>query len=253
MNLGLKNKTALVTGGNKALGKSISLALDQEKTRLIIAAREAELARDFLSPNAGHLFFDVDLMKDTGPDELLTFIRQNNATPDIAVHNLGGAMGVRETFCDAKQWEEVWHFNLGICHELNCNLIPKMQEQQWGRVIHLSTLSTVSYEGNAAYVSAKCALDGYVKSMSKQVSSSNVIISAVAPGIIDFEGRFFNKMSKEQPDFVEKFYDNHLPIRRTATAEEVANMIVYMCSEKNSYMPGSIVRIDGGGSFTWQT
>jgi 3-oxoacyl-[acyl-carrier protein] reductase len=121
-----------------------------------------------------------------------------------------------------------------------------MVERRWGRIVHLSALSTNTYQGNPAYVSSKCALEAYVKSISREVSRHNVIVSAVAPGAIAVEGRYFAKIAKEDPAALKKYLDDHLPIRRLGTPEDVAGAAAFLCSEQASYMAGAVVAVDGG-------
>jgi 3-oxoacyl-[acyl-carrier protein] reductase len=141
----------------------------------------------------------------------------------------------------------VWQYNVGIAHELNRALIPAMVERKWGRVVHLSTLSTTTYNGYTAYVSAKCALNGYVKAVNREVSKYNVVMSAVAPGAIYVEGRYFARIMKEDPAALEDYFKNSMPIRRLGRAEEIAPVVAFLCSEQASFMSGAIVGIDGGG------
>src|SRR5260370_29281246 len=122
-----------------------------------------------------------------------------------------------------------------------------MGERRWGRVVHLSALSTATFNGYSAYVSAKLALNGYVKTISREVAKDNVIVSAVAPGAIYSEGRFFAKLTMENPAALEQYFDNHLPTRRLGTAADVAAGTAFLCSEHASFMAGAIVGIDGGG------
>jgi 3-oxoacyl-[acyl-carrier protein] reductase len=248
MKLGIENKIALVTGGSKNIGKFIAKSLALEGARLIIVSRDTESIRDEMQiDDEQHFFYNVDLMSVDGPGLLIQFIKDNDCWPDIAIHNLGGGLNIRDTFSNTGDWEKVWRYNLGIGHELNCALLPKMIEKGWGRVVHLSTLATVTCEGNAAYLSAKCALEGYVKRVSRDVSGHNVIMNAVAPGLVEIEDRYFSQIAKKDPEFIENYYDNHLPIRRMCQPEEVGNLVAFMCSEHSAYMPGAIVRIDGGG------
>jgi 3-oxoacyl-[acyl-carrier protein] reductase len=165
----------------------------------------------------------------------------------MVVHNLGGSAGVFDIMAPATDWAKVWHFNVGICQELNRKLLPEMIQQKWGRVVHISTLSTTTYNGYAPYVSAKCALNGYIKTLSRHVARHNVVVSAVSPGAIFSEGRHFARLQKEDPAQLEKYFDEHLPSRRLGTAEDVATAVTYLCSEQASFLAGAILPVDGGG------
>ena len=110
-------------------------------------------------------------------------------------------------------------------------------ERHWGRVVHLSTLSTTTFNGYSAYVSAKLALNGYVKTMSREVAKDNVIVYGHHAGTIYSEGRFFAKLTRENPAALDQYFDNHLPTRRLGTGEDVAAVTAFLCpSTPNSWL-----------------
>ena len=238
----------MVTGSSRGLGKGIAIGLAQEGARLILVARSkgelTKLKLELPNPDSHHVFA-IDLMTEDGIDELTRSIRPLGNL-DIIVHNLGGSAGVRETFAPAADWKKVWDFNVGICLEINRIFVPPMTERRWGRIVHLSTLSTSTHNGAAPYVSAKCALDSYVKSLSREVSHHNVIVSAVAPGAIALEGRYFDKIMKEDRASADEYFKQHLPIQRFGTAQDVASSVAFLCSEQASYLAGAILAVDGG-------
>jgi len=250
MNLELQNRLALVTGASRGIGKAIAIELAREGATVVLVARTAEALEAVRQELPGgaqkHHAIALDLTTEDGPSVLAAKI--NDIGPlDIIVHNLGGSHGVFKTFASAADWMKVWHFNVGIGHELNRLLIPAMIDRGWGRIVHLSTLSTYTFNGYAPYVSAKCALDGYVHTVNREVSKHNVIVSAVAPGAIYSEGRHFAKLQKENPAALDTYFDQHLPIRRLGQGEDIAPVVALLCSNQASFMAGSVVRIDGGG------
>jgi 2-hydroxycyclohexanecarboxyl-CoA dehydrogenase len=145
--------------------------------------------------------------------------------PDIIVHVLGGSQGITQTMAPAADWAKVWRLNLGIAHDINCAFIPRMQANRWGRIIHLSSNAQRVGTGYCPYTSAKAALDGYVKAVSREFSKDGVIITAVAPGIVHTPGRYYASLdSKQQEDYFNKY----IPIARFGRAEEVAKLIAYL-------------------------
>ena len=252
MNLEIENRVALVTGASKNIGRAIALALAKEGARVILVGRSKKNLDEVsakMSGGAGrHLSIDLDLQLPESPLRLKELLKGDFENPEILVHNLGGSLGVTDAFASAAEWAKVWHFNVGIAHELNRLFVPSMIARKWGRITHLSTLSTQTHDGYAPYTSAKCALDGYVKNMSRQVSRHNVVMNSLAPGLISLQGRYFARMQKENPAVLEQYFDNHLPIRRMGTAEEIATIAAFLCSEHAAFMAGSIVRADGGGN-----
>ncbi len=249
MNLGIENRLALVTGASKGIGRAIAMELAREGATVVLVARTKDTleatAREL--PDASrHHAIALDLTADDATEALAQQVRRIGPL-DIIVHNLGGSHGVFKTFATAADWAKVWQFNVGIGHELNRRFVPDMIERRWGRIVHLSTLSTVTHNGYAPYVSAKCALDGYVRSVNREVSKHNVIVSAVAPGAIYSEGRHFAKLEKENPAALEGYFDEHLPIRRLGRGEDIGPVVALLCSQQAAFMAGSVVRIDGGG------
>ena len=251
MDLGIKNRVALVTGASKGIGRGISVGLANEGATMLLAARSAgelETLRKEISANGReHHCFVLDLMSPDGPSKLVDAIKLKGMHPDIIVHNLGGSLGISNIFASTEDWQRVWRLNVGIGHELNCEFIPAMIKNKWGRIVHLSTLSTATYSGNAPYISAKCALDGYIKTLSRQVAKHNVIVSAVAPGAIYTEGRYFAKLRNEDPAMLQKYLDDNLPTGRLGEPEDIAPAVALLCSDQASFMAGSIVAIDGAG------
>ncbi|MDP2342933.1 MAG: SDR family oxidoreductase [Deltaproteobacteria bacterium] len=250
MDLGIKDRVALVTGASRGIGRAIARALAKEGARVVLVARtreHLEVVRQEIETAGGKaVVVAVDLMAPTGVADLIETINLDVGAPEIMVHNLGGSFGI-PALAPTADWQKVWQFNIGVGHEINRAFIPGMVTRKWGRIVHLSTLSTTTHNGYAPYVSAKCALDGYVKSVNREVSKENVIISGVAPGAIYSEGRFFAKMMKDDPTALERYYAEHLPIRRLGTADDVGPVVTFLCSEFAAFLAGSIVGVDGGG------
>jgi len=247
MNLNIQNKLALVTGAGQSIGREIAISLAKEGVKVILVGRTLEklesVNKELATP--GYVYA-ADLMKENAVTDMIKYIQSEYGQPDILVHNLGGSFGV-PALASTAEWQKVWYFNVGIAHEINLAFIPLMIEKTWGRIVHLSTLSTKTYNGYAPYVSAKCAVDGYVKSVNREVSKHNVIISAVAPGAIFTEGRHFSKLQKENPEAIQNYYKEHLPINRLGQASDIGPAVAYLCSDHASFLAGSIIGIDGGG------
>ena len=105
-----------------------------------------------------------------------------------------------------EEFADVWQFNIGIAHEINKELIPNIIKNKWGRIIHVSSLAAKTAKGYVPYVSAKFALEGYVKAMSKLLRTEK---KSSLPGLVELPNRFFTKMKYENPDEMNRFYDEH--------------------------------------------
>ena len=223
MNLGIEGRTALVVGSSRSIGLEVCRELRAEGCKVITASRTE----------------GVDLMPLGAPEAFCASI----AIPDIIVHAIGGSQGITDTLATSEDWQKVWRLNLGIAHDINRAFIPMMQRNKWGRIVHISSNAPRVGMGYCPFVSAKAALEGYVKAVSKEFSKDGVIISAVAPGIIHTPGRYFASLDSKQQ---EEYFNSYIPIHRFGRAEEVSKAIAFLCSEHASYMAGSIITIDGG-------
>mgnify|MGYP001564505020 CR=1 FL=1 len=238
MNLGISGRTALVVGASRGIGMEIARELWSEGCKVISVARTLENGEA-----TRRVSIQRDLMPDGAPEKLAAEIIANHGAPDMVVHVLGGSQGITQTLAPSSDWAKVWRLNLGIAHDLNCAFIPEMQRNRWGRIVHISSNTTRIGTGYCPYSSAKAALDGYVKIVSKEVSKDGVIITAVAPGIVHTPGRYYASLdSKAQ----EEYFNQYIPIARFGRAEEVARVVAFLSSDHASYMAGSIVQIDGG-------
>ena len=252
MNLKIKNRTALIIGASKNIGRNISITLAKEKVSLIMVARSKEkltkLKIEVDKYSTNNLIIQSDLSIKGNINKLINKINKKYKKIDIIVHNLGGSLGVKDPFSPSSKWLKVWNINLGYSIDINNFFIPKMIKNKWGRIIHISSAITTSFDGYSPYASAKCALEGYIKSVSKVVSKNNVIINAIAPGLIDKEEGYFNYLKNNNISELKKYYKNKLPINRMCTQTELSNTVTFLCSDLSSYLPGVIIKQDGVGN-----
>jgi 3-oxoacyl-[acyl-carrier protein] reductase len=252
MELGIKGKLALVTGAGKGIGRSIAEALAREGARLVLVGRTLDLleaARDALPQACGvHQVLCLDLMDEEAIEPEMNGLVKRWGAPEIIVHNVGGSLGVSDPLAPYADWCNVWRLNIGIPIQMNNLLAPKMVERGWGRIVHLSTVSTtnLTYTGNPAYTAAKSALNSYVKSLGRALAPDGVVVSAVAPGAVYSEGRYYARMLKEDPAVMEDFFKEHLALGRLGEPDEIGATVAFLCSDKASFAVGSIFTVDGG-------
>lgn len=252
MNLGIAGKTALVVGASKGIGRAVALGLAAEGCRVVGVARDL---KEFERLLPGAMTVEADLMTDDDAPRraVLDAIRQaesgwpghpSGGWPDIIYHCMGGSWGGLKAWdMPWSDWEKVYRFNLGVAHEINRLLVPAMLDRGWGRVVMTSTDGTASASGNPPYTSSKCALEGYVRTVAKQWVKRGVILTAVAPGNVYTPGL---PMYEQSPEKTEEYWRHHVAAGRWAQPEEIARAILPLCGEPAAWMPGSIVRADGG-------
>jgi len=256
MDFGLAGKRVLVVGASKNIGAAIAKCFATEGAFVTLIARDMhklyDLVEEIGGVNSGHGFIAVDLLSPAEPSRISEIILNKFGHYDIVVHNLGGALGYKDPFGRVEDWESVWRFNVGVAIEMNKILIPPMLARGWGRVIHISSISAehgepLSHEGGAIpYAAAKAYLNAYVKGLGRECAKKNVIVTAIMPGVVLSEGKYWDRACREQPEYVADFISHNYSIGRFCRPDEIAPFAVFLASEQASFAAGSIIPIDGG-------
>lgn len=250
MELNIRNKCVLVTGAGRGLGNSISQCLARDGARIVGCSRTQsdldELMKQIARTGSGHSCIALDLEKRDAPPKLLNYLREQQISPDIVVHNVGGNLGIIDPFCNLEDWRRVMRINVEIAIELNRTLVPDMQKRKWGRVCHVSSVSALENQGPPAYCAAKAALVAYTRSFGRYVSPDNVIVTSIMPGAIYTEGGYWDAASKERPEHVQKYLEERMAIQRFGKPDEIGNVVAFLCSDLASFCVGSSLLVDGG-------
>ena len=250
MNERLKGKSALIVGASRGLGRACAQVLAEQGAQLTLVARDgnalSQLIEELPQACEPHRSIPIDLSSEDAVKELIGFLDGPRGVPSIVVHNIGGSGGVKDPFAPEAEWHRIWRLNLGIPVAINAWLLPKLVEQRFGRVVHVGSASATTFRGYPAYVAAKSALVGYVKSVGRECAAKGVVVSCVAPGAMRESGRFLSELETAGGAGWEKYCDDHLAIRRLADCIEVAHVVAFLCGSEASYCGGSIFGADGG-------
>jgi 3-oxoacyl-[acyl-carrier protein] reductase len=250
MLLGIQNKRVLVVGASKGIGYATAKCFANEGSVVTTIARSEMLLqtldKELQNNGQQHSYYCVDLMQENEPTRIAEQLIQNCGGFDIVVHAVGGPLEIRDPLSTVGLWQKVWQYNCGIAIEMNRVLIPYMKKQQWGRVIHISSISSIMLRGAAPYASAKAYLNAYTKTLSRELAKDGIIVSAVLPGAVTFEGSYWDKFIKEKHPRVDDFLKHHQAAGRMGTPEEIAAFVVILGSEKASFAQGALFNVDGG-------
>ena len=244
MDLGLKGKNALITGGSRGIGLAIAETLVEEGCNVIICARDVkrliEVANKLREKSPNVLGLECDVLN---PDDIkLTVESFIDAWGriDILVNNVGGGGRWGYDFEDTTEdvWTDVYNKNAMAAMRFTKLVIPFMRKQKWGRVVTISSIYGKEGGGRPWFNMAKSAEISLMKSLSmdKRLVRDGITFNTVCPGHISVEG-------KTDEDNVEDF-----PLGRMGSPEEVANVVAFLCSEKTSLVNGACVVVDGGES-----
>ena len=131
---------------------------------------------------------------------------------------------------------------------MNRLIVTAMQARKWGRVVHISSIAAVRGRSSVPYAAVKAALNTYVRGLGCAVAPDGVIVTAVMPGAILTRDGHWDIVSKDNPEYAQRYLAERIAIRRFGTPEEISDFVVFLCSERSSFFAGAVLPIDGG---TW--
>ena len=247
MDLGLKGKIALVTGGSKGIGFAVAKGLAAEGVRVCVSARgEATLqsAVEELRLAGGEAFgVPADVRAPDQVEALFERTRQRLGDPDILIVNAGGPpAGKAETTLD-DTWADGFDLTLMSAVRLARAAVPTMKRQRWGRIVNITSLSVKQPVANLTLSNAfRAAVTGFAKTLSAELAASGITVNNVGPGYTATER--LEELFKDESD-KERLVAT-IPAKRFATPDEVAAAAVFLASQQAAYITGQTLIVDGG-------
>jgi 3-oxoacyl-[acyl-carrier protein] reductase len=234
---------ALVTGASRGIGAAIAKALALAGHTVILnyrtqrAAAEAVLA-DIERAGGRAVLAPFDVRDRIQVSEAIEALLLDPEPIDVLVNNAGIAKDNPFPSISWEDWEQVTRTSLDGFYNVTRPLVMPMVRRKYGRIITLSSVSgVIGNRGQTNYAAAKAGLIGATKSLSKELAKRRITVNAVAPGLIDTE------MTKGAP--LEEIL-KLIPMARVGRAEEVADLVAFLASERAAYITGQVIGINGG-------
>ena len=257
MDLGLKDRVAIVAASSQGLGKAVAFGLAQEGARLALCARtESALqatAEEINSKTGVEVLARVADV--TVHEQVRRFIAEANerfGRVDICVANAGGPPS--KSFADTtdEDWLRTNELNLMSTVYLAKETLPLMQARRWGRFIAITSLTVKQpVDGLILSNSVRSGVNGLVKSLANEYGPHNVLVTNVCPGytatarLLDLEATLAKRDGVAAAE-IEARWARQSPLGRIGQPEEFANLVVFLASERASYISGASIAVDGG-------
>ncbi len=249
MDLKLEDKRVLVTGGSKGIGKAIAKAFYDEGAKVGICARnreDLEQAKKDIGQNIA--IFEADITDDRKRVQLLdSFIMEFGAI-DVLVNNAGGSSGTTIMETDINQFHKAMELNFYSAVHLSQITAAEMKKQESGAIVNISSIFGRESGGKPTYNNSKSAMISFTKAMADELIGAGVRVNGVAPGAILHPTGNWQKRLEENPEKINEFVEKEIPGGRFGTPEEIANAVVFLASEKASWIVGATLNVDGGQS-----
>ena len=249
MDLGLTNKVAMISGASRGIGRAIALGLAAEGCRLSLCARGKEQL-DKTAQEVGERASDVlatalDVTQEAEAQDWVEETQQRFGAVDILINNVGGSRPGGNLDANRSDWQAGFALNFFSALDLCRLVVPAMQERQTGCVINITSIYGREWGGPMTYNASKAAMISLSKEMARELAPKGIRVNSVAPGSILFPGGSWEKRQKENPEGIAAFVKAELPAGRFGTPEEVADVVVFLASERANWVSGACLNVDG--------
>ena len=245
MDLGLRGKAAVVTGASRGIGRAIALRLAEEGAGVAICARNETALRKSESELRSRSVPVYAAVCDVGSpqalDGFLEAARASLGRLDILVNNPSGFAAAD----DQSAWDSTFHVDLMAAVHATSKAAAWMGATGGGAIVHISSIAGMEAGGfPASYGAAKAALISHAKSLAVSLAPQKIRVNTVAPGSIEFAGGVWDQVRRNNPDYYGAILKT-IPWGRMGTAEEVADVVAFLVSERASWITGACIVVDG--------
>lgn len=242
----LAGKTALITGANRGIGRSVALKLathgaDIAFTDIQYTEDSESLEKEIAALGTRAKGFASDASSFSDSETLINSVLEAFPTIDILVNNAGITRDNLLMRMSEQDWDRVINVNLKSVFNVTKAIQRVLIKQRFGSIINMS--SVVGVEGNSGqsnYSASKAGIIGFTKSIAQELGSRNIRCNAVAPGYIETE-----MTARLSPEFRDKWIQD-IPMKRAGTPDDVANLVLFLASDLSSYITGQVITVCGG-------
>ena len=228
-------RVALITGGSRGIGAATAASLAAAGHRVAVCARGGA------DVDGVELMVKADVSDRTSIDDAFSTVEAELGPVEILVNNAGVTRDGLLLMMKDDQWSEVLRTNLDGAFYATRRALKNMTKARFGRIVHVSSVAgAMGGAGQANYAAAKAGLVGFARSVAREMASRSITSNVVEPGPIT------TAMTDDLPDERKAQLAAQVPLGRFGTAEEVAAVIAFLCSDAAGYVTGAVVPVDGG-------
>ncbi len=240
MDLGIRGRTALVTGASMGIGRGIAAALAKEGVRLAVVARRKKLLEELQAETGAQLvIIEQDFLQDDAPERISKAALDGLGSVEILVNNAGGSRRFTLEASEA-QWHEALTLNFTRQRQLAHRLLPQMIARKWGRIVNITGKSEP--EGLNGAFAAKAAVHSWAKGLSREVGKHGITVNCIPPGRIISEQILRNYSAAQRA----RESEHDIPVGEYGQPADIANLVCFLVSPLARYITGTVIPVDGG-------
>jgi 3-oxoacyl-[acyl-carrier protein] reductase len=241
----LNGKVALVTGGTRGIGRQIAHKLARDGARVVLTSRTDEAATEAAAAIAAEGFdvrgVEMDVADAGAVEGRVRELLDDYGTISILVNNAGVTRDSLLLRMSKEEWDFVVETNLGGIYRLCRAVLPSMVRARYGRIVNIT--SVVAQSGNPGqsnYAAAKAGIEGFSRSLAREIASRNITVNCIAPGFVDTD------MTRALKDSVRTKLLEQVPMKRLGLPEDVAAAVCFLAGDKAGYITGTTLNVNGG-------
>lgn len=254
MELGLEGRAAIVTGASRGIGRAIAERLAAEGCRVLLVARDPVALSEAGTAIEGSAHLAADVTVPGSAEAVVAACLDAFGRLDVLVNNAGGASPARLEELTDDDWQAAFQLNFFSAVGLSAAAVPVMREAEWGRIVHVASVSGREPDPLfAPYSAAKAALLNFSTSLSQAYAADGVLSSCVVPGITLTELVAANaegaaaRTGSTSADVMGAMLDRHrVAAGRFGSADEIADAVAFLASERAAWITGATLEVDGG-------
>lgn len=244
--MSLRDKVALITGGTRGIGREIALELSRCGVNIAITYNSNEekalkVIEEIKENNVNAIALKANVSKEEDVLNLVESVEKELGTIDILVNNAGVTKDNLLIRMKADEWDEVIDVNLKGTFLCTKAVAKGMMKKKYGKIINIaSVVGVMGNPGQGNYSASKAGVIGFTKSMAKELSSRGIRVNAIAPGFIATD------MTDVLKDEIKEEMIKYIPLKKFGDPKDIANLVVFLASDKADYITGQVINVDGG-------
>jgi NAD(P)-dependent dehydrogenase (short-subunit alcohol dehydrogenase family) len=248
------DRVAVVTGASSGIGRGTARLFAQKGAKVIALARRAERLKELEQEQAGIVGFPCDVSDHAALERCVEQTAKEHGRIDVLVNNAGFSYYERHAASTLEHWRHTMAVNLEAMYVLAKLVVPHMIERRYGRIVNVSSIQAIAAEPVVgAYAATKGAINAWSRSLAVDLAEYGILVNVVAPGCIHTEMSVIDGVDETTtPEFQEWYVQRRkIPLGRPGRAEEIADAILFLSSDRCSYITGHTLVVDGGLTITF--